>query len=227
MTNKRSNYKDEIKTLLQTLTKKVSNAVYGGCIRKHIEESYKCVTQSWMKNEYDESVIEGFPLKNGNIMVIIKDKEGVDDEGISKKFNSQSCHLGSFILSHSKRLMNDVILALDGFKNKKIYYGCTDSIYTNNNDYEILKTKGLIGKDLCQSKNDYGKGGTLYGLFLAPKNKYCIVMNENGILSQKTTFKGYDQNMVGLNFKDFLDLERGDTILGESKLKWKKRFTRC
>ena len=114
--------------------------------------------------------------------------------------------------------MNDVILALDGFKNKKIYYGGTDSIYIHNNDYEILKTKGLIGKDLYQSKNDYGKGGILYELFLAPKNKYCIVMNENGILSQKTTFKGYDQNMVGLNFKDFLDSERGDTILDESKL---------
>ena len=41
---------------------------------------------------------------------------------------------------------------------------------------------------------------------------------------RKTTFKGYDQNMVGLNFKDFLDLERGDTILGKSKLNWKKDF---
>ena len=28
--------------------------------------------------------------------------------------------------------------------------------------------------------------------------------------------------MVGLNFKDFLDLERGDTILGKSKLNWKR-----
>ena len=28
--------------------------------------------------------------------------------------------------------------------------------------------------------------------------------------------------MVGLNFKDFLDLERGDSILGESKLNWKR-----
>ena len=82
-----------------------------------------------MKKEYDESVIEWFPLKNGNIMVKTKDKEGVDDEGISKKINSQPCQLGSLIISHSKRLMNDVILALDGFKNNKIYYGDTDSIY--------------------------------------------------------------------------------------------------
>ena len=28
--------------------------------------------------------------------------------------------------------------------------------------------------------------------------------------------------MVGLSFKDFLDLERGDTILGKSKLNWKR-----
>ena len=28
--------------------------------------------------------------------------------------------------------------------------------------------------------------------------------------------------MVGLNFKDFLDLERSSIVLGESKLNWKK-----
>ena len=78
----------------------------------------------------------------------IKDKEGVDDEGISKKVNSQPCHLGSLILSHSKRIMIDVLLALHGFKNNKIYYGDTDSIYIHKNDYEILRTIGLIGKNL-------------------------------------------------------------------------------
>ena len=41
---------------------------------KNIEESYKCVTQSWMRNEYDESVVERFPLKNGNFTIKIKDK---------------------------------------------------------------------------------------------------------------------------------------------------------
>ena len=58
--------------------------------------------------------------------------------------------------------------------------------------------------------------------FLAPKIKFCIGIDEVGILSQKTTFKVSDQNMVGLNFKDFLDLEKGDTILGNSKLNWKR-----
>ena len=74
--------------MLQTLTKTVSISIYGGCIKKGIEDSYECVTESWMKNEYKESVIEGSPLKNGNIMVKRKNKEGVDDEGVSKKINS-------------------------------------------------------------------------------------------------------------------------------------------
>ena len=117
MTNKRNKFKEESKTLVQTLTEKVSNSVYGGCIRRNIEESYKCVTQNWMKNEYDDSVVEWFPLKNGNIMVKKEDKECVYDKGISKEFISQPCHLGLVILSHWKWLMNDVILALEEFKN--------------------------------------------------------------------------------------------------------------
>ena len=58
-----------------------------------------------------------------------------------RKINSQPCQLGSVILPHSKRLMKDVILALDCFKNNKKYYGDTDSIYIHNSDYELLKTK--------------------------------------------------------------------------------------
>ena len=118
--------------------------------------------------------------------------------------------------------MNDVILALDGLKNNKIYCGDTDSIYIHNDVYELLKTKGLIGKNLFQSKNDYGKGEFLYGLFPALKIKFRIVFDENGILSQKTTFNGFDESMVGLYFKVILDLEGGDTLLGKSKLNWKR-----
>ena len=63
-----------------------------------------------MKTGYDENVVELFPSKNENIMVEIKDHDGVDDNGYSKKITSQPCQMGSFILSHSKRLTDDVIL---------------------------------------------------------------------------------------------------------------------
>ena len=81
--------------------------------------------------------------------------------------------------------MNDVILALDGIKNNKTKNSDTDSIGIHSNEYEFLKTRGLIGKDLYQSKNNYGKGGSIYGLFLASKTTYDSVIDKSCILSQK------------------------------------------
>ena len=81
-----------------------------------------------MITEYDDRVIEQFTLKNINIMVKIADHEGVDDNGYSEIMKGQPCRLGFVILSHSKRLMNDVIIALDGFKNYEIFYSDTDSV---------------------------------------------------------------------------------------------------
>ena len=155
----------------------------------------------------------------------MKDHDGIDDNGVSKKVNSQPFQFGSLILSHSKRLMNDVILALDGFKIKTIYYGDTDGVYIHKNDYNLLIEKGLVGRDLFQSKNDYDENaGIVYGLFLAPKVKNCIVIDENGIISQKTTFKGFNQNINNITFEDFLDLERGKALKNISKLKWKREL---
>ena len=39
---------------------------------------------------------------------------------------------------------------------------------------------------------------------------------------KKTTFKCYDQDMVGLNFKEFPDLEKADFVLGKPKQNWKR-----
>ena len=225
MIEKRNEYKKQGKNILQLMCKDTVNGGYGSCIRQDFTENYKCVTENWMNTEYDDGVKNYIPLENGNYMVNIVDHKGVDDNGISKKINSQPFQFGSMILSHSKRLMNDIILTLDGFKNNKIYYGDTDSVYIHKNDYNILDENGLIGKNRWQSKNDYGdNAGIVYGLFLAPKVKYCIVIDENGVLSQKTTFKGFNQNINDITFKDFLDLEKGLTIENSSKLNWKREL---
>ena len=89
----------------------------------------------------------------------------------------------------------------------------------------MFKDKGLVGKNLFQSKNDYGENaGIVYGLSLATKVENCIVINENGVLAQKTTFKGFNQNINNITFKDFLDLEQGKTLKNVSKLKWKREL---
>ena len=119
-----------------------------------------------MKTEYDDRIREYIPLENRNYLVNVKDHYGVDDNGVSKKVNSQPFQFGSRIFSHSKSLMNDVILALDGFKNNKIYYGDTGTVYIHKNDYNMLIQKELVGKDLFESKNEYGENaGFVLGLF--------------------------------------------------------------
>ena len=85
-----------------------------------------------------------------------------------------------------------------------------------------MKTRGLIGKNLFQSRNDYGKRGSLFGLFLALKIKNCFAIDKKDILSLRTTFKGNDQNITGLIFTNFLDLENGATSSITSKLNWKR-----
>ena len=99
---KRNEYKKRGKNILQLMCKDTVNGGYGSCIRQDITENYKCVTEHWMNTEYDYRVKNYTPLENGNYMVNIPDHEGIDDNGISKKINSQPFQLGSMILSHSK-----------------------------------------------------------------------------------------------------------------------------
>ena len=164
MTVKRNEYKKRGKNVLQDLCKKISNGTYGGCIRYGIRNVLKCVSENWMERSYDDRVKEYIPLKNGKFLVNLQDHDVLDDNDVSKKVNSQPFQFGSLIVSHSKTLMNDVILAIDGFENNKIYYGDTDSVYIHKIDHDLLKERGLVGKDLFQSENDYGKTLALYSV---------------------------------------------------------------
>ena len=100
-------------------------------------------------------------------------------------------HLGAFVSSNSKRIMNNFIHAINGFYTNDVYYTDTDSLYIENKHWDKLKNLGLVGKNLLQGKNDYGDGGILYALFLAPKIKYCLIINKYGIISEKKCFKGF------------------------------------
>ena len=71
-------------------------------------------------------------------------------------------HFGSSILSHSKRLMNDVIRQIDGFDTHRIFYGDTDSIYIHKKYWDDLVDNRFVGKSLGQGKNDYGNSGIFY-----------------------------------------------------------------
>ena len=98
---------------------------------KDINAEHKCVTVNWMRENFDDRVKEWFPAKNGNSLKKLEDDEGVDDYDKTKSINTMPSHFGSFILSHSKRLMNNVIRDRDGFYCNNFYYGDTDSGYNH------------------------------------------------------------------------------------------------
>ena len=154
MFGKRDLFKSLGKDLLQNLAKKSGLSVYGGNIRKDINEEYKCVTENWMRENFDDRVEDWFPLKNGSLIVKLEDDEGVDDYDKAKSGNTMLSHFGSYISSHSRRLMNDVIKPISGFYNKSIYYTDTASLYVHKKYWSSLVDNGFVGKPLGLGKSD-------------------------------------------------------------------------
>ena len=79
MFEKRDLFQSQGKDLLQILAKKIGLLVYDGNIRKIINAEHKCVTENWLRENFDDRVKRKFSLKNGNLIVKLESDEGVDD----------------------------------------------------------------------------------------------------------------------------------------------------
>ena len=62
-------------------------------------------------------------------------------------------------------------------------------MYIERKYWDLLDKAKLVGEELCQGKNDYKSGGIFYGLFLAPKIKYCLTIDNYGIMQKHKTFE--------------------------------------
>ena len=132
-------YKNENNDVMQLLAKIIMNFLYGEQIRIDIEESYQCKSEMWMQTEYDEKILDYQKINYGNYIVELKDDEGLEDE--VKRVNTMPLHLGAFVFSNSKRIMNTFIHAIDGFYSNDVYYTDTDSLYFENKHWDKLKEK--------------------------------------------------------------------------------------
>ena len=159
----RQKYKDDNNDVMQLLVKLLMNSLYGEQIRKDIEEKFACKSEMWMQTEFDERVKDYWKISNINYIVKMIDDPGLED--VVKKLNTMPLHLGSFVLSNSKRIMNNFIPAIDGFYTNDVYYTDTDSLYIENKHWDKLEKAGLIGKNLLQGKNDYKDGGFFMDCF--------------------------------------------------------------
>ena len=86
-----------------------------------------------MRENFDDRVKEWFLFKNGNIKVKLEDDEGIETFDKAKSVHIIPSLFGSYILSHSKRLMNEVINQIAGNFNNIFYYTDTDSLYIHKN----------------------------------------------------------------------------------------------
>ena len=100
----RQKFREEYNDFKQLLVKLIMESLYGEQICKDIEESYEYKSEAWIMVEYDERVLDYQKINHGNYVVKLKDGSGLEDE--VKKVNTMPLHLGAFILSNSKPIMN-------------------------------------------------------------------------------------------------------------------------
>ena len=87
--------------MFQNLAENIGLSVYGGIIRKDINDEQKCVTETWMRDNFDDTIKEWFSLKNGSLIVTIGDDERVEDSDKPKSVNTMPCLFASYSLSLS------------------------------------------------------------------------------------------------------------------------------
>ena len=177
----------------------------------------------WMQTEYDERVLDYQRIKYGKYIVKMKDDEGLEDE--VKKANTLPLQLAVFVLSNSKRITNNFIHAIDGFYSNDVYYTDIDSLLIENKHWDKLNKAGLVGENSLQGKNDYKDGGIFYGLFLAPKIKFCLTIYKYTVPDEHKTFKRFSIVSVILEKNENFKMVDGDNLIAKLPLSWKKSYS--
>ena len=126
----RQKYKKENNEDMQLLVNFLMNTLYGEQIRKDIEGSFACKSEARMMSDYDEGVTDYWKMSRGNYIVEMIDDVGLEDD--VKKLITMPLHLGAFVLSNSKRIMDNFMHAIKGFYTNDDYYTETDSIDIEN-----------------------------------------------------------------------------------------------
>ena len=135
-------------------------------------------------------------------------------------------HFGSYILSHSKRLMNDVIKQTRDFFEKNVYYTDTDSLYIHKKYWSSLAENGFVGISLGLNETEYGNSGTFYAWFLAPKIKYCLVIDNFGVILAKRTFEGFSEEQRNIKLNEIISFSERKTVAGRFLINWTKTLER-
>ena len=97
-------------------------------------------------------------------------------------------------------------------------------MYIDKKYWDVVDKANLVGKYLWPCKNDYETGGIFYGLSLAPKIKYCSIINELGVIQQHMTSKGFNDIKRLLDRSQYFDMLDGRKISAMLPKSRKKSF---
>lgn len=197
----------------EVIYKLIMNAGYGKLITKPHETKIK-----FFDNETDFNI---YKSRNYNIIYCYTEytsgKFRVEiNESKGNQYNY--CHLGSEILSMSKRIMNEVICTAED-NNLNIYYQDTDSIHINDEDikklteiYENKYNRNLIGKGMGQFHSDFDlkvegikiKNIVSTGLIMLGKKSYIDKLR--GEDEENNYYYDYHIRLKGIN-KEAIELK--------------------
>ncbi|ESO95570.1 hypothetical protein LOTGIDRAFT_175146 [Lottia gigantea] len=194
----RNKYKREGNIVGSNCMKLLGNSLYCKSIQKDITASRHLWSEATLKTNFDSHVKNYPKVNNTQYIVEINDEEKEFDCIPPKSTRLTPSHLGSFVLSHSKKIMNNFIQLIDGFYKPEIYYTDTDSLYISSSNWDKLNEAG-------------------------PKVKYNIILTSDGILKEKKTLKGYSNDKVDV--EDYFQLASGHDVTNEFNKRWEKRFT--
>ncbi|MET0570931.1 MAG: DNA polymerase [Pedobacter agri] len=162
---------------VEVVYKLLMNAAYGKTILKETE-----VCKKYFDTEED---LNKFMVRNYNNIVearqLYKDHKFIVKYREEICTHSNFCHIGSMILSMSKRIMNEVMCTAED-NNIKIFYQDTDSMHMFEKDIQLLAlvyqqkyNRVLIGKDLGQFHSDFAmENKNLKNV----NSKLCIILGK-------------------------------------------------
>ena len=120
------------------------DSLYGVQSQKDNIESYKSKSKHWIETDYDYNVLDYWILSNGKYIVKLKKDDGIDGDNVVR--NTSPSHLGAFMLSNSKLIMNNFIREINWLYYNSKHYGDTVSLYIKKKYWDVLDKANLVGK---------------------------------------------------------------------------------
>ena len=197
MYKKRLEAKKNNNEVLDMIYKLLMNSLYGKMCQRPISEETSIVRNDLLKehekNVEIRSILSTDFIKRGNYSICRSIRIG----NVTKP-----TYLGCFILSYARQLMNKAIDTVGGFNNPRFYYSDTDSLFIDEDDFELIKKSGLLCDKTIGKFKLEGKYAEV--VFAGSKMKALKYIDSDGKEQVKVTCKGFDTDKV--SFEDVYNL---------------------